>query len=106
MWKEGVFSSWKGHRPFMDPMPAVRRVTCSATISSRRERSRTWSTSARRIRPWATASQLRSETGQRSIGRGDVGQGAVEQHVVQAPGGDVGGGGDLVELHALAGRSE
>src|SRR5690625_1690991 len=103
MWKEGVFSSWKGHRPFMDPMPAGRRGTSSATSTARRERSHTRPTAARRIRPWATASQLRSETGQRSIGRGDVGQGAVEQHVVQAPGGDVGVGGDLVDHHALAG---
>src|SRR5699024_7524312 len=31
------------------------------------------------------------------------GQGAVEQRVVHAPGGDVGGGGELVDHHALAG---
>ena len=26
-WKDGDFSSWKGHRPFWEPPPALRSVT-------------------------------------------------------------------------------
>ena len=26
-WNDGDFSSWKGHRPFIEPPPALRRVT-------------------------------------------------------------------------------
>ena len=31
-WNDGDFSSWNGHRPFSDPPPALRNVTCSQTI--------------------------------------------------------------------------
>src|SRR5699024_8247816 len=92
MLKEGVFSSWKGHSPCTEPMPAVRSVTCSETTSSRRERSRTSSTFL--IRPLATASQLRCEARQGRVRGGDVGDVAVEQLGVQAPRGDVRVGGD------------
>ena len=48
---DGDFSSWKGHRPFIEPGPAGRRVTCSRTTSSMDERSLTSATSSALIRP-------------------------------------------------------
>ena len=55
-WKDGDRSSWNGHRPFIEPTPADFSVTCSPTISSMWARSRTASTSSRRIRPATRAS--------------------------------------------------
>ncbi|SII85798.1 Uncharacterised protein [Mycobacteroides abscessus subsp. abscessus] len=48
---EGVFSSWKGHRPLSEPMPAVLSVTNSPTTSSRRVRERSSSMSSRLMSP-------------------------------------------------------
>ena len=49
--KEGVRSSWKGHRPFREPIPAGRSATCSPMISSIFTALRTASISSLRIRP-------------------------------------------------------
>ena len=48
---EGVFSSWKGQRPFCAPAPAERSATYSPTTSSMRTRSRTAAMSLSRMRP-------------------------------------------------------
>src|SRR3954453_6386525 len=60
--KDGLFSSWKGHRPFIDPGPAERRVTCSRTTSSIDERSLTRATSSALIRPATPPPQLVPES--------------------------------------------
>src|SRR5690606_2582768 len=48
---EGVFSSWKGHRPLREPPPALRSWRYSPTTSAIGERSRTSATSSSLIRP-------------------------------------------------------
>src|SRR5690349_21451372 len=53
---DGVFSSWKGHRPFSEPAPARRSATYSPTTSSIRVRSRTSAMSLSRILPATTPS--------------------------------------------------
>src|SRR6478672_3223753 len=102
MLKEGLFSSWKGHSPFIEPGPADRRVT-----SSRDERSLTRATSSALIRP-ATApppvvAESRRSTRQvpddlpRRLGAGlAVPRAGVERHALRVanggrPGAQAGG---------------
>ena len=49
--KEGVFSSWNGHRPLSEPPPAFFSYRYSPTTSSIGDRSRTAAMSSSRIRP-------------------------------------------------------
>ena len=55
---DGVFSSWKGHSPFIEPPPAFLRVTYWDTTSSMEAFSRTSAMLSSRIRP-ATRDSLR-----------------------------------------------
>ncbi len=55
---EGVFSSWNGHSPFIDPPPALRSWRYSPTTSTIGERERTSCRSSSRIRPGTIASRL------------------------------------------------
>src|SRR6516165_4097452 len=48
---EGVFSSWKGHRPLSDPPPALRSWRYSPITSAMGDCSRTSAMSSSRIRP-------------------------------------------------------
>src|SRR5262249_22214782 len=50
-WKDGDFSSWKGHRPFRLPPPALRSWRYSETTASIGTASRTAFTSSSLIRP-------------------------------------------------------
>src|SRR3954454_24426281 len=62
MLKDGLFSSWKGHRPLSDPGPAERSVTCSRTTSSIDERSLPRATSSALTRPATPPPQLVPES--------------------------------------------
>jgi hypothetical protein len=48
---DGVFSSWNGHSPFIEPPPAFFSVTYSETTSSIEAFSRTSAMLSSRIRP-------------------------------------------------------
>src|SRR5688500_13438882 len=76
---DGVFSSWKGHRPFSEPPPALRRVTCSPTTSARSTRSRTSATSSSRMRPATAGESTGRNARRRRAAGGGCGGGGSEQ---------------------------
>src|SRR5690349_19439899 len=95
-WKDGLFSSWKGHRPLNAPPPADLSVTCCLTISTMSARSRTSAMSSSRIRPATRAVYVRAPTALRHRGPGC---GRSRQGPVPGHDRGVGEAGDLVDGH-------